>query len=109
MDEYRVNPSSLRFHPGNFLSLLPIFILVCVSTLRAQEPATLASHPPVECAVGGSLRCNYEIKMLAGQYARITVRQIGINVRIELVANDGPEKLDYDSEIKTTGEVPVDW
>lgn len=109
MDEYRVIPSSLRLHQGTFLSLLLILTFACVSSLRAQEATTLPSHPPVECPVGGGLSCNYEINMLAGQYARISVRQIGIDVRVELIANDSPEKLDYDSEIRTNGEEPIDF
>src|SRR5262249_54922802 len=98
---------SLRLRLGASLSL--IFAFACISSLRAQEAATLESGPSVVCEIAGGSKCSYQINMTAGQYARVMGRQNGIDVGVELFSADSGEKVDYDSEIKTNGEEPVDF
>ena len=106
MQNYRVITSSLRMSLGIFLAMLPILIFARFSSLRAQEVATLESGRTVECEVGSGSRCTFQISMSAGQYASVIVKQIGINVRVELLATNG-DSVEYDSEVKTDGQEPV--
>jgi CHAT domain-containing protein/Tfp pilus assembly protein PilF len=91
--------------------LLILLALVQAGSLKAQPGATspirLEIGKSVERQLTGDQTHSYEVHLLEGQYARISVEQRGIDVILRMDAGSNG-KIEFDSEIRLNGEETVE-
>jgi CHAT domain-containing protein len=92
---------------SGILSLLIVLALAQTASLRAQpgttSPIRLEIGKVVERELSGDQTHSYEVQLLQGQYARISVEQRGIDLILR--ADSGSTgKIEFDSEIRLKGE-----
>lgn len=80
------------------------------SPVRPQEQAsayTLVVGPPVVREMRGDEQHTYQLSLSAGQYARITVEQKGIDVVLALLGAEGRPLLEVDNNLSGTRGMEV--
>jgi hypothetical protein len=77
-------------------------------SVRAQESVySLSVGPPVMREMRGGEQHAFQVKLDAGQYARIAVEQKGIDVVVALLGSDGKPLLEVDNNVSGTRGVEV--
>lgn len=82
-----------------------LLLLSCASPAVAQEPAsayTLTVGPPLAREMRGGEQHTYQVRLNAGQYARVVVEQKGIDVVLALLGADGKPLLEVDNNLSGT-------
>src|SRR5689334_81659 len=75
---------------------------------QAQEPTALEAQKTVyRDAIGGQID-TYQITLNAGQIAKLTIEQRGIDVFIRLVGDDGSIPIEVDADPRSEGEEKFD-
>jgi CHAT domain-containing protein len=72
---------------------------------RAEEPVQvlIPGAPPVEREINGGERHLYHVELIAGQFAQITVEQLGVDVSLSLCTGDGHRLSDVDRQSGSAG------
>jgi CHAT domain-containing protein/tetratricopeptide (TPR) repeat protein len=73
----------------------------------AQETDSLELGKPIERELSGGQSHSYKITMISGQYLRVVVNQLGIDVAVALFAPDGKKISEVDSEHLVEGSETV--
>lgn len=81
-----------------YLVVVSLFLLSGASTVRTQEQ-TLAVGQPVAREMRGSEEHSYQVKLNAGQYARVVLDQKGIDVVLALSGVDGKPLVEVDNNL----------
>lgn len=103
---YRSSSSRLSLRCAVVASLL----LSVASPVRPQEQAsayTLTVGPPVVREMRGGDQHTYQVKLSAGQYARVVLEQKGIDVVLALLGADGKPLLEVDNNLSGTRGMEV--
>lgn len=77
-------------------------------TESAQEVPTLALGSPAERELSGAEPHAYQVALASGQYARIVVQQLGIDVVVQLLGTDGKSIAEFDNEVRIQGEEKIE-
>src|SRR5687767_6816519 len=81
-----------------------------LNTVRSQDqvsPQTLTLGQPVAREMRGGEQHTYQVTLSAGQYARLSVDQKGIDVVLALLGADGKPLLEVDNNLSGTRGVEV--
>ncbi len=105
-----------HYPPLLTLVLLPVFLLSSQHALAFQEIAK-ADQPPKELTQGsrfeqqlaGGKTDRYQVALVSGQYLRLVVTQLGIDVVLTLSAPDGKKVFRQDSPNGPDGPEPLSW
>ena len=82
------------------------------------QPAILSKNSVLERTISGSEEHSYRLALAAGEYARLTVEQRGVDVAIRILDPAGEVVAEFDSEARRNGteqveivaqEKPIDW
>src|SRR4030095_6253585 len=91
--------------------LFILFALAQAGSLMAQpgstSPTRLETGKFVERQLSGDQTHSYEVQLLGGQYARLSVEQRGIDVIVR-IDSGSKGKIEFDSEIRLNGEETVE-
>jgi CHAT domain-containing protein len=85
-------------------------LLLSMAVARMQEQGTASSiavGPPVVREMRGGEQHTYQVKLSAGQYARIALDQKGIDVVLALLGVDGKPVLEVDNNLSGTRGMEV--
>ena len=84
----------------------------------APQPAILSKNNVLERTISGSDEHSYRLALAAGEYARLTVEQRGVDIAIRILDPAGEVVAEFDSEARRNGteqveivapEKPIDW
>src|SRR5829696_6419188 len=85
-------------------------LLLSAAAARTQEQGTASSisvGPPIVREMRGGEQHTYQLRLSAGQYARIAVDQKGIDVVLVLLGVDGKPLLEVDNNLSGTRGIEV--
>jgi CHAT domain-containing protein/Tfp pilus assembly protein PilF len=82
---------------------------VVIASQENREIRQLELGKPIERELAGDQPHSYQIKLAAGQYAKLLVDQRGIDVVVKLSGPDRKQITEFDSEIGTQGQETVEW
>lgn len=125
------NPARPGLFP--FFSLLALFLLVLIAdrnvsasggylflsnalpqqpqqnagAQKAQDVVVLEPGKPIEREMAGGQSHTYRITLAKGQYLNVVLDQRGIDVVVQLLAPDGKQVAEFDSEIRRQGQETV--
>ena len=85
-----------------YLFLLPPFIF-------AQTPTNLELNKPIEREISGSDKFIYQIALNENQYAKITVEQKGVDIRVRLMDSDNKPLNSSDFEVTNRGFETIEF
>ena len=90
---------------------IPVALMFCclllgVSAQAAQEQK-LESGKPIEREIAGGEAHTYQFKLAAGQFARVVVEQLVIDVAVALMAPDGKQIAEGDLSTGAFGQEPL--
>jgi CHAT domain-containing protein/Tfp pilus assembly protein PilF len=95
----------------NLTIFLSVFIFLAAQPIFAQsdtkdslEITPLELNKTLDRKISGGEKHIYQIAFAAKQYAKIIVRQRGVDVIAKMSGADGKPLLEYDSEIRSEGE-----
>src|ERR1043165_5645984 len=80
-------------------------LLLCGMAVEAQQQ--IVADQPIAREMKGGEEHAYQVKLSAGQYARVIVDQKGIDVVLTLLGADGKPLLEVDNNISGTRGVEV--
>jgi len=103
----------------NRIFCLLISTLFSLNALQdAPQPAILSKNNILERTISGSEEHSYRVALAAGEYARLTVQQRGVDIAIQILDQAGEVVAEFDSEARRNGteqveivapEKPIDW
>jgi hypothetical protein len=89
------------------VQLLILLALVQAGRVRAQPgttpPVKLEIVKFVERELSADETHSYEVHLLQGQYARVSVEQRGIDVIVNLQDPGGKDSIEFDTELRLSG------
>jgi CHAT domain-containing protein/tetratricopeptide (TPR) repeat protein len=103
-------------HRGRTIALLVLFLSALLTiapgrpAAQTAEPATRldAGGAAIERTLTGSQQHRYELHLQAGEYARVSLTQQGIDVIAKVEAPDGAVLNDFNSELRPGRDEGVD-
>jgi CHAT domain-containing protein/Tfp pilus assembly protein PilF len=103
----------------NRILCLLISTLFFLNALQdAPQPAILTKNNLLERTISGSEEHSYRLALAAGEYARLTVEQRGVDIAIRILDPAGEVVAEFDSDARRNGteqveivapETPIDW
>src|SRR6478672_7367993 len=105
---------------SSFFGQLTRIFALCISTLigfsagsaivaQAQEPTSLEVQKTVYRDASGGQTDTYQIVLGAGQIAKLTIEQRGIDVFIRLLGDNGSIPIEVDADPRAEGEEKFDF
>ena len=82
-------------------------LLLSVNAAKSQEEHVLVVGQPVVREMRGSEQHTYQVRLSAGQHARVVVEQKGIDVVLALLGADGKPLLEVDNNLSGTRGMEV--
>lgn len=103
----------MKFQEKFLLNIIPFFFLFSFLFQNAigqtETPFLLELDKPIEREIKGGQTHKFQINLSAGQYAKVVVEQIGVDVIAKLFAADGSYLTRYDNEIRLKENESVEF
>ncbi len=84
-----------------FLFLLPV--------VNAQTPSYLELNKPIERAISGSARENFQLALKPNQFARVEIAQRDADITVKLIGTDNNEIFSIDNQRMKTGSEQIEF
>ena len=104
---HRSSGSGWTLRCAAMASVLLLSGAVNAAKLQQEQALTLVVGQPVAREMRGGEQHTYQVKLNAGQYARIVVEQKGIDVVVALLGADGKTTLEVDNNLSGTRGMEV--
>lgn len=103
----------MGFREKSLLKIIPTFFIIALlfqnSFGQSETPFALELGKPIEREIAGGQTHRFQINLNAGQYAKVVVEQIGVDVVSKLFGANGSYLTRYDNEIRLKENESVEF
>src|SRR5438105_450417 len=92
-----------------FCNTVLAFLLLGTALSAQPNPDRLEPGKAIQHELAGGQSHSYSIRLEAGQFARVVVTQLGVDVLVRLFGPDGQKVAEVDTIAATQGPEPLVW